>query len=710
MPSGTGLYEDSDDESLSNELSPTNGYFNQRPNHPQDVLVPDPSQNTAEANKAREAEQEQGTNSAPENTIAPRRPSHFSTPSISTRRRLDPDFEEDFHTEHSPLIPSGPPTYSAATAGHSYPSPRSNSYASAGARNNRQYNTMDGREVFLYERPPEDLGGAPLIGLTDREEPAWKKRGRGYFPKDLRSVIKVLIGLAALAVAIGIIANMVTVSGHHNDEATNPSRPTPGFEESPGTAPASCPGGIYKNSASLSFSSLPEFTFIEFTKGMDWDDIKDYRQITTSGELHIRASNEHLEGEVRIELTMHYSDHIIMSKVQFETSPASLQIFSPSVLPGGSRISAHPCMYMVATMWIRPGIRLDTLEIQSQSMKIIFHEGLSLNTDKIHARAVAGSIEFPAGNSPRVDVNPREINIGTSSGSVSGTFPIYDLLKISTQSGSIKINVEPNDALASKPVPAVLDLKTVSGTIHVDTPMLLLEDGNLLVSSVPVRDYQTDISSSSGSLHAGIILGSKLNMQTSSGSITAVLSPYGSLADDSHLTVSDGSGSVDTTILSSISSPGKPMRNFYSKYKSSTGSLRLHYPKEWEGTVEGETLSGSIKTDWPGMRIIKNGDRYGHYYNKKFKGVVGHGDGLLQFECISGSVGLFGGTGQTSRARLGGDGPAVEKPIALPVGIPGSVGSPPQQWPGFDNNWPDVDEDEEWSGFDDDWLEVMNNL
>ena len=216
MPSGTGPHEDSDDESLSNELSPTNGYFNQRPNHPQEVLVPDPSQNTAEANKAREAEREQDANNTSEDPTTPRRPSQFSTPSVSTRRRLDPDFEEDTRTEHSPLLPSAPPTYSAATAGDAYHPPRSSSCAGVATRNNRQYNAMNGREVFLSQGEPEDLGGSPLLGLSDREEPAWKKRGRGCFPTNLRSVIKVLIGLAALAIAIGIITNMVAVLGHHD--------------------------------------------------------------------------------------------------------------------------------------------------------------------------------------------------------------------------------------------------------------------------------------------------------------------------------------------------------------------------------------------------------------------------------------------------------------------------------------------------------------
>ena len=443
---------------------------------------------------------------------------------------------------------------------------------------------------------------------------------------------------------------------------------------------------------------------------MDWDDIKDYRQIHTSGELHVRVSNEHLESAVRVDLAMHYSDRMIVNNIQSKPNPAGLQIYTPFALPGRPGLSAQPCLYLVATMWIRPGARLGVLELQTETMSIIFHEGISLRANEIYVNSQAGLIEFPSGNRTKIDVNPRLIKIETRSGSVSGAFPLYDLLKISTQSGSIKVIVEPKDALPSKPVPAVLNLKTVSGSIHVDTPVLALEDKTLLASSVPARDYQADISSSSGSLHVGIIHGSKMHMQSSSGSVHAVLSPYGSLADNSYLQVIDGSGSVDVTVLSSISDPGKPMRKFYAEYRCSSASLKLHYPSEWEGIVEGETLSGSVKADWPGMRVISDGDRNGPYYSRKFRGLVGHGDSSLKFVCVSGSVRLFGAAGQTSQARPVGDSDPVEKPVVPPFGLPDGVRSPPQRWPGHDDEWLDELEEEEWLGLGDDWLDAIDNL
>ena len=59
MPDNASLYDDdSDHESVRNELSPTDGYFNERHTQPQDVLVPDPSQSNSSNDKEREAREQ----------------------------------------------------------------------------------------------------------------------------------------------------------------------------------------------------------------------------------------------------------------------------------------------------------------------------------------------------------------------------------------------------------------------------------------------------------------------------------------------------------------------------------------------------------------------------------------------------------------------------------------------------------------------------
>lgn len=203
--SSNALYEVSDDESWSNELGPTDGYFSQRTSHPQDVLVPDPSQNSDPTNKAREAHQESEANATSEAGATLRRQSqatHHSTPS---RGRLHPDFEDGNHTDISPLIPSAPPAYSAAPADRQYHSPGSYAQGSAGNTASRRYHTMGQSPIFLPDGHPIDFGEVPLLADTDHEGPAWKRRARSCLPQSRRSCAISTVIFIALLIGVGFI-------------------------------------------------------------------------------------------------------------------------------------------------------------------------------------------------------------------------------------------------------------------------------------------------------------------------------------------------------------------------------------------------------------------------------------------------------------------------------------------------------------------------
>ena len=150
MPSGadpSGLYENSDAESLSDELSPTDGYFNSRQNNTPNILVHDPSQNM---DKAAEAQEEREGRRTSESHSTHRRQSYHVPQSSIFSRRYDPEFEgEESHTEHTPLIPqSAPPTYSAATNGSSErPSVANEATGTAGVA--RDYSTIETVENLL---------------------------------------------------------------------------------------------------------------------------------------------------------------------------------------------------------------------------------------------------------------------------------------------------------------------------------------------------------------------------------------------------------------------------------------------------------------------------------------------------------------------------------------------------------------------------------
>ena len=208
MASSTGLYDDSDRESMSNALSPTDGYFNERHSQPQDVLVPDPSQ-SARADKEREVREEIEASRAQERSSEPSRavPQHtrnhsaFSPPTTPSRRHLDLGFEEDSHNEASPLLHSAPPAYSPPTSRSPHQHSRSGSQASAGG-----YNTMGRPELFPSRSEPEDLGGQSLLASAPRQD-GWLDRIGDWVHGNTNKIAKYVLIILALILGIGFIVD-----------------------------------------------------------------------------------------------------------------------------------------------------------------------------------------------------------------------------------------------------------------------------------------------------------------------------------------------------------------------------------------------------------------------------------------------------------------------------------------------------------------------
>ena len=453
-----------------------------------------------------------------------------------------------------------------------------------------------------------------------------------------RTSIIIMCVLRNTHVVVSFTKMLTVISQSSNP---HPSVPEPGYDDQPGNGPPVCPSAIHRGSAGFTFVSPGLFEFLELVSGVNIERGDTYRQIYTSGEIHIKPSTEHLEVDMRVDIDIHYSDIGMMREMKFQPSPQSLAIYTPSHMVEIS--SSHPCIYIVATLYVNPAAHLEYLKIDAQSMKVIFHEGISLDANILQVAVDAGSVSFPSGDATKMHINPRRIEIYTGSGSVSGTYPLYDLLKITTHSGSISVDVDPQEASRSKPKPAVLELHSMSGRVSVNTPMLAATNKSAMASTIPSRDYQTQISSGSGGLHATLIHGSRTTMTSSAGSVTAALSPQGPPEEESYLYTKTQSGSTDIAVLPSISHPGKPMRQFYGDYRYLSGSLKIRYPEEWEGKVDGQTVTGSISVEWPGLRIVRRSVPTGRIPRSVIKGVKGHGDGTLRFEGVSGSVSLRGG-------------------------------------------------------------------
>lgn len=173
MPYADNLYsaDDSDVESFSNELSPTDGYFSTR-DHPQDVMVPDPSLETGpntgdgKAQEAREDAAGSSENHAASRPASPELPAssplgvaastsstHYSPSSPTAYTPRSPTSshrrQDDLYSETSPLLHSTapPPAYSAAIS-----QPALQYF-------NTTYSTISARQLESGIREPESMRG-----------------------------------------------------------------------------------------------------------------------------------------------------------------------------------------------------------------------------------------------------------------------------------------------------------------------------------------------------------------------------------------------------------------------------------------------------------------------------------------------------------------------------------------------------------------------
>jgi hypothetical protein len=219
---------------------------------------------------------------------------------------------------------------------------------------------------------------------------------------------------------------------------------------------------------------------------------------------------------------------------------------------------------------------------------------------------------------------------------------LYDVLDLSTTSGSIRINVEiqPGDK------PAVLRLATQSGSVRVH----IGGSGGVvsrfrLADSVSKRTFQTDIQTQSGSVGGSLVHGNggSTSISTASGSMTVTLYTVGVSGTDadSTITTTSNSGSQRIALKSEVSSIGTPVRAVQANHVAhGSASIYIDYSREWEGTVHTRVLgSGSLGVSGRNLETQCQGRRecWGRRGNDAEKAgrveVLGEGSGSLTFSC-----------------------------------------------------------------------------
>ncbi|CAK1355084.1 hypothetical protein CB0940_01148 [Cercospora beticola] len=610
--------DESDVDSLIS-AGPADDYFQQRFNR-QDRAIEDSSSSPGAESKAREAA-EHRTSSAP---AAQPRPVEWTMSG------------PEAHTE------APPPTYESISNDRAMPM--------------SQQHEVSGRAVHygsaftpaaIHSISTREQGGALPQSMRDNatSEPdeetgllGWSKnkrtRSRISCCRSL-SVCNAVLGLAVVMFILAIFGAMIDDST--SDEPQDDGGDYDGSPARPPTAPwvpgaSSCSPNAADAAFSLDFEQLQNFTFLELMENSA------YFNGQIKGHIQVRPAKTSQSPDLRVSISYSTSPQWQVQSSNYVKTADSLSLQLPS-LETSSISRSSPCIGVYVNIDVRPGITLDNWELVTGNLNIEVDDGLFNRSPDLETSAdlqMTGSSSFNAihGNVNIGYWSSRRTEVETISGSIRGKYALRDLLHLKSQSGSIDVNVDPKREDSKHPASAEFLVHTSSGSVKVNTPT----SGN-----IPIRNYQTRIETSSGSITGDFILGMLNSFHTQSGTVRATLLPVYDSTEISFLHTDTKSASQTLTILPPYSFPGDSFAQLRSDHKffSTSGTLHLQYPDEWEGDIYGDTTSGSVRIRGKDVEFSSALDGAGSWpWGKHIQARKGNGKGRLKFTTVSGSVDL----------------------------------------------------------------------
>ena len=227
----------------------------------------------------------------------------------------------------------------------------------------------------------------------------------------------------------------------------------------------------------------------------------------------------------------------------------------------------------------------------------------------------------------------REIIVDSGSRSIWGHYPLFDLVSLTTTSGSIAVSLTPQPADPEKPnEPARVFIKTESGSVSfgVNTGISSIEDEerqetyyvptSSSASSLPPRPYEVEVHTGSGSINGRFLFSSSAKFSTDKGSINAFLIPvsyHEGEGQDPVISTSAKYGSQNIRLLEPVvfidnarhEVQQQPFNIPTAFHTSTHGSVNVHYPAHWAGKVNLRTSKyGHSCLNGKGLWVEKKGD------------------------------------------------------------------------------------------------------
>ncbi|KAK6609705.1 hypothetical protein H4I95_02764 [Botrytis cinerea] len=505
-------------------------------------------------------------------------------------------------------------------------------------------------------REPQSMGGPAGNQDIDERIPLLLDRT----PKNIsfrREIITKALGLGlALTIAAVIIGAILT-------EKSNP-------DSNMGEGPA-FPDPIHDGGSYCQHISKSDQTTFEIIDAAGIVVIQDFYQhnsphygpeVTTAGEVHIRnLPNNSTGGKAHFTVEVKLSHPELSVLKTLNELDGSLKISTPRFANLG--IHENPCISLEITAWIPKNAEFFKVFFDLATLSIRIFDDVNIKVVKdAMLKTISGHVRFP--NDPasstihtslsteselrtNFDFDSRHIVVETVSGRIEGIYPLYDLLKVSSQSGSIGIEVQPKPVLESTPAPATLDINTSSGHFFVgSTGNFDTASGMIQLVVRPVLSATSDddddesgnefsTHSVSGNTHV-TLLDPLFTLPSINGKARNSVIESNPDSHDSSYTPA----LVDLS-SSSIQAYKSKLRTVYSTHRTSSGSIEAYYPLAWIGNIEAKTISGRIELEGKGIDIVERHDGWGYKSIKARKGVERDEDGSsVRLETVNAAIAL----------------------------------------------------------------------
>lgn len=219
-------------------------------------------------------------------------------------------------------------------------------------------------------------------------------------------------------------------------------------------------------------------------------------------------------------------------------------------------------------------------------------------------------------------------------GDIDGRYRLFDRLDLSTTTGNINIEIDPQEG----ELPADLSLSSNLGSVTVR-----VSSEYLLRNHRAQRCFRTTVRSWTGSIFAEILLGyggSALVYTTVGAQTVSVIGQGLGPADEiSNLTTLSNSG-PQKVVLTSIGPAAIPLSNLRAEHHVlGTGSMDITYPTNWQGEVHANASPvGQIEVDGEGLVYTQGRHQEvrahrGSSHAPNSVEIISEGTGSIAFKC-----------------------------------------------------------------------------